>query len=83
MVLCGNKNGSYGIAVKNLLSTFIFKSVHISYYAILLPNIGFNLFIVLFSSTWLRFCLSFWNWLIVALIDLSYAHQILNIIIHK
>ncbi len=27
MVLCGTKNGSYGIAVKNLLSTFIFKSV--------------------------------------------------------
>ncbi len=26
MVLCGTKNGSSGIAVNNLLSTFIFKS---------------------------------------------------------
>ncbi len=32
MVLCGTKNGSsiYGITVKNLLSTFIFKSVECS-----------------------------------------------------
>ncbi len=27
MVLCGTKDGSSGIAVKNLLSTFNFKSV--------------------------------------------------------
>ncbi len=32
MVLCGTRNGSsiYGIAVKNLLSTFIFTSVELA-----------------------------------------------------
>ncbi len=40
-------------------------------FLIMLPNIGFNLFIKLFSFSWHRFCICFWTWLIEGLIDLS------------
>jgi len=60
---------------KTITPFMLSKLLKIACYAILSPNIGFNLF-VNFSFNLNRFCIFyFWNGLIVGLVDLSLCNS--------